>query len=123
MVNAKTIDRLQNEASKCSNHDEQKMLLHQINELKLNTPEEIYPPRLWTGDVTPERLQNLLAEHGERMSVLSDEGGIFEIMSGLYNNGQANIDVFLKGHAGSSVRVDRGGRRIIKKYPSLSFGL
>ena len=123
MVNAKTIDRLQNEASKCSNHDERKMLLNQINELKLNTPREIYPPRLWTGDVTPERLQNLLAEHGEKMSVLSDEGGIFEVMAGLYSNGMANVDVFLKGHAGSSVRVDRGNREAHLNSPALSFGL
>lgn len=123
MVNAKSIDRLQNEASKCGDPDERKILLHQINQLKLNTPEELYPPRLWTGDVTPERLQNLLAEHGERMSVLSDEGGIFEIMSGLYSNGVANIDVFLKGHAGSSVRVDRGNREAHLNAPALSFGL
>jgi len=123
MVNGKTIDRLQHEASKCSDHDERKMLLYQINELKLNTPEEMYPPRLWTGDVTPERLQNLLAEHGERMSVLTDEGGIFEIMSGLYSNGVANMDVFLKGHAGSAVRVDRGSREAYLDSPALTFGL
>jgi putative DNA primase/helicase len=123
IVNAKTIERLQNEASKCGDHDEKKILLHEINELKLNTPEEMYPPRLWTGDVTPERLQNLLAEHGERMSVLSDEGGIFENMSGLYSNGQANIDVFLKGHAGSSTRVDRGNREAHLNAPALSFGI
>ena len=123
MVNAKTIERLQNEASRCEDHNEKKMLLHKISELKLNTPGEMYPPRLWTGDVTPERLQNLLVEHGERMSVLSDEGGIFEIMSGLYSNGVANIDVFLKGHAGSPARVDRGNREAHLNSPALSFGL
>ena len=123
MVNGKTIDRLQQEASRCSDHDERKMLLNEINELKLNTPEELYPPRLWTGDVTPERLQNLLAEHGERMAVLSDEGGIFEIMSGLYSDGRSNLDVFLKGHAGSSVAADRGSRKAYLQSPALTFGL
>ena len=123
MVNEKKLDRLQNEETKCKEHDERKLLLAEITQLKLDNPEEMYPPRLWTGDVTPERLQNLLAEHGERMSLLSDEGGIFEIMSGLYSNGAANIDVFLKGHAGSSIRVDRGNREAHLKAPALSFGL
>jgi hypothetical protein len=123
IVNLKSVDRMQNEAAKCTDDDERSLLIHQISQLKLETPEEKYPPRLWTGDVTPERLQNLLIEHGGRMSLLSDEGGIFEIMSGLYSNGAANIDVFLKGHAGSSIRVDRGNRSAHLDVPALSFGL
>lgn len=62
-------------------------------------------PRLWTGDVTPERLQNMVAEQDERMAVISDEGGIFEVMAGLYNNGHANIDVLLQGHIKTTLNV------------------
>ena len=63
-VNLKSIDRMQNEAARCKDEDERRLLIHQITQLKLETPEEKYPSRLWTGDVTPERLQNLLVEHG-----------------------------------------------------------
>lgn len=86
-------------------------------------PEQLHPPVLFTGDSTPERLQSLLAEQGERLAVLSDEGGIFAVMAGLYSSGRTNIDVFLKGHAGSAVRVDRQGRTAYLNEPALTFGL
>jgi hypothetical protein len=122
-VNLKIIEQKEKEAAKCNDSDKRLLLIHEIAQLKLETPDEKYAPRLWTGDVTPERLQNLMVEHSERMSLLSDEGGIFEIMAGLYSNGVANIDVFLKGHAGSPVRVDRGSRSANLNAPALSFGL
>ncbi len=67
-------------------------------------------PRLIADDTTPEALASLLAEQRGRIGVLSAEGGIFEILAGRYNKGQANLDVFLKGHSGDAVRVDRKGR-------------
>jgi putative DNA primase/helicase len=57
------------------------------------------------------------------MAVHSDEAGIFLIMAGIYNGGAANIDVFLQGHAGSPMRVDRAGREAHVDKPALSFGL
>lgn len=122
-INFKTIDHLQIVASKESDTIKRDETIRKINLIKGNTPDELLPPRLWTGDVTPERLQGLLSEHGERMSLISDEGGIFEIMAGLYSGGKANLDIFLKGHAGQSTRVDRGGRTVILDNPALSFGL
>ncbi len=42
---------------------------------------------------------------------MSAEGGLFEIMAGRYAKDAApNLDVFLKGHAGDTIRVDRVGR-------------
>jgi replicative DNA helicase len=67
-------------------------------------------PRLTADDVTPEQLATLMYEHGGRIAVLSAEGGIFDMMSGRYSNGVPNLDVFLKGHAGDVLRVDRRGR-------------
>ena len=67
-------------------------------------------PRLIADDTTPEALTTLLAEQGGRIGVLSAEGGIFEILAGRYSGGQANFEVFLKGHSGDSMRVDRKGR-------------
>jgi hypothetical protein len=57
------------------------------------------------------------------MSVLSDEGGIFEVMCGLYSDGRVNLDVFLQSHAGSRVRVDRGTREAWLDHPLSTFGL
>ena len=67
------------------------------------------PLRLFVDDVTSEKLTSALAENKGRAAVVSAEGDIFSIMSGLYNR-NVNIDVFLKGHSGDTIRVDRVGR-------------
>jgi hypothetical protein len=69
-------------------------------------------PRLIADDVTAEALTSLLAEQGGRMAVLSAEGDLFDIMSGRYSrDGQVpNLGVFLKGHVGDLLLVDRKGR-------------
>ena len=38
--------------------------------------------------------------------MISTEGGIFDIMAGRYSN-KSNIDVWLKGHCGDAIYVDR----------------
>ncbi len=81
-------------------------------------------PRLWTGDITPEHLGTLMVQNDEAMAILSDEGGIFDILSGLYSNGKANIDIFLQGHSGGPVRVDRKTKPpIFLKKALLSMGI
>jgi len=122
-VNLKAIERLQTAAARKSDPVERDSLIADINKLKEETPEPLRPLRLWTGDCTPERLQSLMAENNERMALISDEGGIFEIMAGLYSDGKANLDVFLQSHAGHPVRVDRGGRTVHMDRPALTFGL
>jgi hypothetical protein len=58
------------------------------------------------------------------MAVLSDEAGIFEQMAGRYSGGIPNLDVFLQGHAGSPVRVDRGSRpSVFLQRPALTVGI
>lgn len=71
--------------------------------------EPIKPLRLFVDDVTSEKLTSVLAENKGRAAVVSAEGGIFDIISGLYSR-NVNIDVFLKGHNGDTIRVDRIGR-------------
>lgn len=80
--------------------------------------------RLVADDVTPERLAGLLAEQGGRMAVMSAEGGIFDIIAGKYTEKGGTMDVFLKGHSGDGLRVDRIGRaaEYIAK-PALTLGL
>jgi replicative DNA helicase len=69
-------------------------------------------PRLIADDVTAEALTSLLAEQGGRIAVLSAEGDLFDIMCGRYTrDGQVpNLGIFLKGHAGDLLLVDRKGR-------------
>lgn len=80
-------------------------------------------PRLIVGDVTSETLASLLAEQDGRIAMFSDEAGIFDVMAGRYSNGAPNIDVYLKGHSGGDLRVDRRGRSEYVRMPALTIGL
>jgi len=81
-------------------------------------------PKIWAQDVTPEHLGTLLNRHDEVMSILSAEGGIFDIIGGRYSNGVANLDLFLQSHSGDPVRVDRGSRDpVFLNGPALTLGL
>jgi len=80
-------------------------------------------PRFFVDDVTAETLASKMAEQGGRMALFSAEGGIFETMAGRYSNGAPNIDVYLKGHAGDSLRVDRRDRSERIDRPALTIGL
>lgn len=122
-VAKKRIERLLQDAAKAKDASEREAIRAEVEREETEMPEEIRAPRLFTGDTTAERLQALLVEHGERMAVHSDESGIFLIMAGIYNGGAANIDVFLQGHAGTPMRVDRAGRSAHVDQPALSFGL
>jgi putative DNA primase/helicase len=122
-VAKKRIERLLQDAAKAKDGAEREALRAEIQREEECMPDEMRPPRLFTGDTTAERLQAMLVEQGERMAVHSDEAGIFLIMAGIYNGGASNIDVFLQGHAGTAMRVDRAGRFAHIDRPALSFGL
>ena len=64
---------------------------------------------LWADDSTPEMLALLLAQNDGKMSLLSAEGGVFDMMAGKYGNG-TSLDVYLKGHAQDAMRVNRKGQ-------------
>lgn len=65
-----------------------------------------------------------MAHNSERMAILSDEAGIFDILGGRYSGGIPNLDLFLQGHAGSPVRVNRGSRLpVFMQSPTLTMGL
>jgi hypothetical protein len=67
-------------------------------------------PRWLVDDATPEALAGLLATYG-RIALLSPEGDVFDQMAGRYNQQVGpNLGVYLKGHAGDLLRVDRRGR-------------
>jgi hypothetical protein len=84
------------------------------------------PFRLVADDVTPERCVSMLADQGGRLALMSPEGGIFDILSGRYSEKGSgpNLDAFLKGHSGDSIRVDRVGRSTdYVDDPALTLGL
>jgi len=96
----------------------------EIAELEKALPEISRLPRLLAQDITPEKLGQLMADHGEKMTLLSDEGGLFDIFAGRYNGGIPNLDLLLQAHAGSLVRVDRGSRpSVFMNSPALTIGL
>jgi replicative DNA helicase len=81
-------------------------------------------PRWLVDDATPEALAGLLATHG-RIALLSPEGDVFDQMAGRYNqNAGPNLGVYLKGHAGDLLKVDRRGRAPeYVERPCLTIGL
>jgi hypothetical protein len=119
----KRIERLQHSIARAKSTEARKEHEDELrNEIEA-MPTELRAPRLYTGDVTPERLQSLLVEHNEAMSVFSDEPGIFAVMGGAYSGGALMLDVFLQSYSGMSVRVDRAGRVAHLDRPALTFGL
>lgn len=86
---------------------------------------EVAAPRLIADDCTPERLVTLLRDQGGRIAVMSPEGDVFDLMAGRYSsNKKGNFGVYLKGHAGDALYVDRIGRPMDSvKAPALTIGL
>ena len=97
----------------------------ELDRAMLDAPEVPALPRLTVDDVTQERLAALLAENDGCIALLSSEGGVFGMMGGRYNDkGGPNLDVYLKGHAGDSIRVDRAdGRALYVPRTALTLGL
>lgn len=122
-INQRRVEKLQGDAAKEDSPTRRGELVGEIAKLREQTPEPKLSPRLFTGDTTAERLQQMLMEHGGKMAVLTDEGGIFSVMAGIYSGGEAYVDIFLQAYSGSSVRVDRGSRTAIIDRPALTFGI
>lgn len=115
------IGSLRTKAARTEDSADYANLQQQIRDLESNLPEIPNLPRLWAQDVTPEKLGALMAENDETMSLISDEGGIFDILAGRYSNGVPNLDLFLQSHAGAPVRIDRGSRpSVVLNAPALT---
>ena len=117
----KELERLKATAVKKGSFENRQEVLEKAEELA--SFEDLKPLRLLADDISPEKLASLLADNNGRMAIVSAEGGIFDIMSGRYSQ-NINIDVFLKAHAGDTLRVDRIGRSSdYIKEPALSLVL
>ena len=99
-------------------------LKSELSDEEAALPEVPKALRLWAQDVTPEKLGQLMADHNESLAILSDEGGIFDVLAGRYSQGVPNLDLFLQAHAGAPYRVDRGSRpSVFMESPALTLGL
>ncbi|SNX60696.1 Protein of unknown function [Nitrosomonas ureae] len=117
------INCLRKQASKAKGA-EFEQLKKEIADIEASLPEIPTVPQIWAQDVTPENLGTIMADNNERMAILSDEAGIFDILGGRYSGGVPNLDLFLQGHAGSAIRVNRGSRPpVFMHTPTLTFGL
>lgn len=122
-VLTKRIENLKAQAGKEDDPDRRQRLQDEIAALREQMPHELHAPRLYTSDITSERLQQVLVEQNERVAIVSDEGGIFQIMAGQYSGGISSIDVYLQCHSGSPMRVDRAGRMAHLDRPALTLAL
>ena len=118
------IKMLRAKATKASDAECEKTL-NEIACIQASMVEPVPEPRLIIGgDISMEKIGVLLAEHGERLALFDDEGGVFQMMAGLYNSGKMQLDIMLKCWAGDPHRVDRMGRESIHlKAPLLTVGL
>jgi|TARA_Y100000294_G_scaffold70400_1_gene66750 hypothetical protein len=71
---------------------------------------ETIPETLIADDITTESLGKLMSENGERMAVISPEGGVFATIAGRYGDRKGNLDLYLKAHCGDYWSTHRIGR-------------
>lgn len=76
---------------------------------KLAELPEIKPLQIFTDDCTSESMIRLLKDNHGRMALISAEGGAFDNIVGRYTK-KPNLDVWLKGICGDTIRVDRINR-------------
>jgi replicative DNA helicase len=122
-VAVKAAERQLNAAARAGN-DNDALLADTIGAAALAEAIHVPPiPRLVADDITPEAAATLLAEQNGRLAIISAEGGVFDIIAGRYSK-LPNLDLWLKGHSGDSLKVDRKGRppEYIRR-PALTLGL
>lgn len=109
-MNKARISKLQKEAASVS-EAERRALQREILELTKETEQIPKEPVFICDDITSEALSSIMSDNNERGSIISSEGGIFEIMNGRYDDkGSGNFDIYLKGHAGDPFSSHRIGR-------------
>ena len=79
-------------------------------------------PRLIVDDATSEKLGMMLAAQGGRIASMSPEGGVFDLMAGLYSkSGIPQFGVYLMGHSGDDLITDRVSRQTVRvERPALT---
>ncbi len=114
------LKRLEDQAAKKDNAEAR----HQAGELAAHLAEQVKPilPRLIVDDATSEKLGIMLAEQGGRIASMSPEGGVFDLMAGMYSkSGIPQFGVYLMGHSGDDLNTDRVSRKSVRvERPALT---
>jgi hypothetical protein len=113
----KKLERIAAEKGDANASDEARNLAAELAEQS-----EPVLPRLIVDDATSEKLGMMLAEQGGRIASMSPEGGVFDLMAGLYSkNGIAQFGVYLMGHSGDDLTTDRVSRKSVRvERPALT---
>lgn len=120
----KAIENKRGKGARATSFEQIKELQEEIRELEEQLPEIPQIPRLLADNTTPEALAALMESMGGRIAIITAEGGIFDILAGMYSKGTPNLDLFLKGHSGDSFRVDRRAAcPILLDSPCLTLGI
>lgn len=90
---------------------------------EINTLPPVDEMKLITTDVTAEALAGIMSENDEVMGILSPEGGIFDVISGMYSNNVTNLNIFLSSYDGEPVKIDRKYGSVALHRPLLTFGI
>ncbi|MBI2826537.1 MAG: DUF3987 domain-containing protein [Planctomycetia bacterium] len=97
---------------------------HQAGNLAADLAEQAEPvlPQLIVDDATAEKLGMMLADQGGRIASMSPEGGVFDLMAGLYSkSGIPQFGVYLMGHSGDDLITDRVSRKSVRvERPALT---
>ncbi len=112
-IREKRLERQQKKAAEEKDPDKRRQFENEASKIARDLAENPVPrsPIFLVDDVTPEKMGILMAENRERMSIITPEGGLFEIMAGRYlKDGVGNFDLFLKAHAGDFWSNHRVGR-------------
>lgn len=109
-VRAKELSDAEGRLAKATG-EERTRLEAEVQGLALAVRTAVVPaePRVLMGEATPEAVAAGLAEQGGRLAVFSPEGDVFGLLRRYSKDGAANFEVYLKGHAGDELRVDRRG--------------
>jgi hypothetical protein len=109
-VAQKASDQARDKAGRADKDNRDELIAEAVSAASLAAGMEVPAlPRLLADDVTVEAVGSLLAAQGGRLAIVSSEGGVFDILAGRYSP-VPSLDVFLKGHSGDPLRVDRRGR-------------
>ena len=106
----KALQAAQNSAAKGKGNFEAKRQEALDLSAQLANFKELHPFRLMVDDTTPEKLVDMMELQGGSITVASAEGGVFDSIAGRYDRAE-NFDIYLKGHAGDTISVDRIGRK------------
>lgn len=90
----------------------------EINELR-----PVKEMKLITTDVTAEALAAIMSDNNGTMGIMSPEGGIFDVISGMYSGNVTNLNIFLSGYDGEPVKIDRKYGSVTLSHPLLTFGI